>query len=136
VRPNSGSAAELVASIRARNPAHIQVYLREEVPERLHYRNNPRIPPVVIMADDHWNIESKAGWPMRAPTYVLGSHGWDPETPNMGALFVASGPAFQPGVVLEAFDNIHVYDLLCTLLGVRPAPNDGDNRLAPLALRK
>lgn len=136
VRPKTGSAAALVAAIRAKAPAQVQVCLREEVPARLHYRDNPRIPPVVLMADDHWNIESKAGWPMRAPTYVLGSHGWDPETTNMGALFVASGPAFRRGVMLEAFDNIHVYDLLCHLLGVQPAPNDGDDRLVTTALRR
>jgi predicted AlkP superfamily pyrophosphatase or phosphodiesterase len=136
VRPKSGSAAALVAAIRAKNPVHVQVCLREEVPERLHYRNNPRIPPVVLMADEHWNIESKAGWPMRAPTYTLGSHGWDPETPDMGALFVASGPAFGRGVVLEAFDNIHLYNLLCRVLSVQPAPNDGDDRLLQTALAK
>ena len=54
----------------------------------------------------------------------------------MGALFLANGPAFRRGAMLDAFDNIHVYDLLCTLLGVKPAPNDGDARLAGVALRK
>lgn len=44
VRPKTGTAAELVASIRAKKPAHVQVYLREEVPANLHYRDNPRIP--------------------------------------------------------------------------------------------
>ena len=136
VRPKTGTAADLVAAIRAKAPAHLQVCRREEVPERLHYRDNPRIPPVVLMADDHWNIESKAGWPMRAPTYNRGSHGWDPETPNMGALFVAHGPAFRHGLVVGPFDNIHVYNLLCHLLGVQPAPNDGDDRLARLVLAK
>jgi len=136
VRPKSGTAAELVAAIRAKAPAHVQVFLREEVPARLHYRDNPRIPPVVLMADDHWNIESKAGWPMRAPTYNLGSHGWDPETPNMGALFVAGGPAFKARAVIEPFDNIHVYNLLCRVLGVQPASNDGDDRLIRAALSR
>jgi predicted AlkP superfamily pyrophosphatase or phosphodiesterase len=134
VRPKSGSAADLVASIRAKHPAHVQVYLREEVPANLHYRDNPRIPPVVLIADEHWNIESKVGWPKRAPTYILGSHGWDPELSDMGALFLASGPAFRHGVVLEAFDNIHVYNLLCATLGLTPAPNDGDQRLVHTVL--
>jgi predicted AlkP superfamily pyrophosphatase or phosphodiesterase len=136
VRPKTGSAAELVASIRAKKPAHVQAYLREEVPASLHYRDNPRIPPVVLIADEPWNIESKAGWPMRVPTYVLGSHGWDPALPDMGALFLASGPAFRRGVVLEPFDNIHVYNLLCATLGLTPAPNDGDQRLVRSVLRR
>lgn len=136
VRPLVGTAAELVASIRARAPPQLQVYLREEVPAHLHYRANDRIPPVVLIADDHWMIESKVGWPNFAATYNRANHGWDPATPNMGALFLANGPAFKTGLVLEPFDNIHVYDLLCTLLGVTPAPNDGDGRLASLTLRK
>ncbi|HKB56998.1 MAG TPA: alkaline phosphatase family protein [Lacunisphaera sp.] len=136
VRPLKGSATDLVASIRAKNPAHLQVYLREEVPARLHYRANDRIPPVVLIADDHWNFESKIGWPKRAPTYNIGSHGWDPATPNMGALFIACGPVFQRGVELPDVDNVNVYNLLCAVLGIKPAANDGDRRLVRAALRR
>ena len=138
VRPKPGgpTAAELVAAIRAKHVPHLQVYLRENVPARLHYNRGDRIPPVVLMADDHWNIESKAGWPKRAPTYHLASHGWDPATPNMGALFVASGPAFRRGVEFADVENIHVYNLLCAVLRLRPAPNDGDDTLVRLALRR
>lgn len=136
VRPLKGSAADLVASIRAKKPAHLQVYLREEVPARLHYRANDRIPPVVLIADDHWNFESKVGWPKRAPTYNIGSHGWDPATPNMGALFIASGPVFKRGVELPDVDNVNVYNLLCAALGIKPAENDGDRRLVRAALRR
>jgi predicted AlkP superfamily pyrophosphatase or phosphodiesterase len=136
VRPLKGSAADLVASIRAKKPAHLQVYLREEVPARLHYRANDRISPVVLIADDHWNFESKIGWPKRASTYNIGSHGWDPATPNMGALFIASGPVFQRGVELPDVDNVNVYNLLCAALGVKPAANDGDRRLVRAALRR
>jgi ectonucleotide pyrophosphatase/phosphodiesterase family protein 7 len=41
-------------------------------------------------------------------------------------LFVAAGPAVRSGVVVEAFENVHVYELLCRLLGVIPAENQGD----------
>ena len=136
VRPKSGTAAELAARIRARAPPHLQVYLREEVPARFHFRDSNRIPPVVLMADDHWMIESKVGWPKFAPYYNRGNHGWDPATSNMGALFIASGPAFRRGVEIPDVENIHVYNLLCAALGLTPAPNDGDLRLAHAALRR
>ncbi len=132
VRPNPGTItpAELAASIRAKAPSQLQVFLREEVPERFHYRANPRIPPVVLIADDHWNIESKTGWPRMSQYFGRGNHGWDPATPNMGALFLAQGPAFRRGHEFAEVENIHLYHLLCTVLGVQPAPNDGDDRLA------
>ena len=138
VRPKPGTVtpAELVASIRAKAPPQLQVYLREEVPVQFHYRDNPRIPPVVLIADDHWNIESRVGWPRFAANYNRGNHGWDPATPNMGALFIASGPSFRHGHEFADVDNIHLYHLLCTLLGLKPAPNDGDDRLAREALAR
>jgi len=136
VSPKTGSAAELAANIRAKQAPHVHVFLREEVPERLHYRNNPRIPAVVLMADEGWNIDTKVGWPNRAPGFDLGTHGYDPDSPNMGALFIASGPAFRRGVEIPDVANIHVYNLLCAVLGLQPAPNDGDQRLVRAALRR
>jgi hypothetical protein len=43
----------------------------------------------------------------------------------MGALFVAAGPAFRSGLVVEPLQNIHIYELICRILGLRPAANDG-----------
>jgi hypothetical protein len=43
----------------------------------------------------------------------------------MRALFVASGPAFRHGAVVPAFSNVHVYELMTHILGLRAAPNDG-----------
>lgn len=134
VRPKTGSAADLVAQIRAKKIPHLQVYLREEVPEHLHYRDNPRIPPVVLIADAGWNIEPKITWPKLGPNYDHGTHGYDPLLPDMGALFIASGPAFRHGVEITDVENIHVYNLLCAALGIKPASNDGDDRLVRAAL--
>jgi hypothetical protein len=44
----------------------------------------------------------------------------------MGAVFVAAGPAFREGAMTAAFEAIHVYALLCRILGLTPAPNDGN----------
>jgi hypothetical protein len=138
VRPKPGltTAAEILAQIRAKAPPQLHAALRDETPARLHYQGNPRIPDVVIWMDDHWDFESKVGWPKRAPTYNLASHGWDPATPNMGALFIAEGPRFKSGVEIPDVANIHVYNLLCAALGIKPAPNDGDQRLVKAALRR
>jgi predicted AlkP superfamily pyrophosphatase or phosphodiesterase len=138
VRPKPGTVtpAELAASIRAKAPPQLQVYLREETPARFHYRDNPRIPPVVLIADDHWNIETRTGWPVLQNRYGKGNHGWDPATPNMGALFIAHGPLFRRGHEFADVDNIHLYNLLCRVLGLKPAPNDGDDRLAREALAR
>ena len=135
-KPGTGTARELADRMRAKAPPQVQVYLREEVPARFHYRENPRIPPVVFIADDHWNVEPRALIRKYAGAYERGNHGWDPATPNMGALFIASGPSFRPGHEFANVENIHLYNLLCAALGVKPAPNDGDDRLAREALAR
>lgn len=134
VTPLTGTAAELVAAIRARQVPHLQVYLREETPAHLHYRHNRRIPAVVLIADEGWTLDVRAGWPKRAPSYDRASHGYDPALPSMGALFIAQGPAFRSGLVIPPVENIHVYRLLCAALGIQPAANDGDERLARAVL--
>jgi predicted AlkP superfamily pyrophosphatase or phosphodiesterase len=138
VRPKPGTrpAAELAAAIRAKAPPQLQVYERGRLPARLHFDGTDRISAVMLVPDDQWCIEQKTGWPARAANYQKGNHGWDNATPNMGALFLASGPAFRRGTELPAMDNIHVYPLLCRVLGLKPAPNDGDDRLARAVLRR
>jgi hypothetical protein len=54
----------------------------------------------------------------------------------MGATFIARGPAFRHGVVIPPFENVEVYNLLCAVLGLKPAPNDGDDSLARLSLAR
>lgn len=38
---------------------------------------------------------------------------------------MAWGPDFRKEVTLEPFQNIELYNLMCHLLGVTPAPNNG-----------
>jgi predicted AlkP superfamily pyrophosphatase or phosphodiesterase len=137
VRPKPGTrtAAALAEAIRAKAPPHLQVYERGHLPDRFHYDHNDRIPAVMLVPDDQWCVEVKVGWPARAVNYEKGNHGWDNATPNMGALFIGNGPAFRRGAELPDMENIHVYNLLCAVLGVQPAPNDGDQRLVKVALK-
>ncbi len=137
VRPNPGvDVAALVAGIRAKAPPSIKVYLREEVPARLHYSQGGSIPPVLLIADDHWSVEEKSRWTRAWAEKHKGNHGWDPATENMGALFIANGPAFKHGVEIPDVENIHVYNFLCAVLGIKAGANDGDGRLVKAALAR
>lgn len=105
---------------------HMRCWKRSNIPARLHYGDNPRIPPIVCVADDGWLIETRS-W-LQDPKHHIshGEHGYDNADPKMGALFVAHGPAFRHGVVVPEFDNVDVYPLLAHVLGIHPAPNDGN----------
>ncbi len=56
---------------------------------------------------------------------IGGAHGFLATDSSMHALFIASGPAFRSGATVAPFRNVHVYELICAVLGLRPAPNDG-----------
>jgi predicted AlkP superfamily pyrophosphatase or phosphodiesterase len=104
---------------------HVTAWKKADVPARLHYNASARIPAVVGIADPGWMIEWRNGKPYNG----LGEHGYDNSNLDMRALFLARGPDFKSGATLGEFPNVDVYDLLARLLGIRPAPNDGE--LAP-----
>ena len=41
------------------------------------------------------------------------------------SFIITQGPAFKEGFVSEPFENVNIYSLMCHLLGIKPAPNNG-----------
>jgi predicted AlkP superfamily pyrophosphatase or phosphodiesterase len=123
--PKTATADEVYARLEKAHP-HLRVYRREQTPEHWHYRDNPRIPAIVGVADDGWVVlRQKAGQPRPAPKSG-GAHGYDPRALSMHGLFVAAGPAFRRGATVPPFENVHIYNALAAALEVTPAKNDGD----------
>lgn len=61
-----------------------------------------------------------------------GEHGFDNKAMDMKTIFRAVGPSFKRGLEVEPFESVHVYELMCKLLGIVPEANDGDlNILLP-----
>ncbi|MEN3331503.1 MAG: hypothetical protein V7641_868 [Blastocatellia bacterium] len=58
--------------------------------------------------------------------HLRGGHGYDNQLPSMRAIFIAHGEDVKQGQVVEAFENIQVYNLMCAILKLKPAPNDGN----------
>ena len=54
-----------------------------------------------------------------------GEHGFDNEAMDMKSFFRAVGPDFQKNLVVDPFDMVDVYPLMCNLLGIDPEVNDG-----------
>jgi predicted AlkP superfamily pyrophosphatase or phosphodiesterase len=112
---------------------HLKVYRRAQTPKRWGYSAHPRIPPIVGVADEGWQVMRRAGLEQIRSGKVRedwGSHGYDPKVRSMRGIFIAAGPAFKQGATIDAFENIHVYNGLARALGVTPAPNDGDPEIA------
>lgn len=104
---------------------HMQCWRKADIPPRLHYGANPRVPAIVCLAEPGWAIWTHAFIASLKGGFVYGMHGYDPADPLMGALFIAEGPSFRKGMVHPTFDNVDVYPLLTHLLAIKPEPNDG-----------
>jgi predicted AlkP superfamily pyrophosphatase or phosphodiesterase len=117
----------------------LKIYRKSDTPEHWHYRDHPRIPPIVGVVDEGWQVLPRATLNQRlsrGETGTRGEHGYDPrDAVSMRGIFVASGPAFKSGVVLPPFENVHIYDALARALGLTPARNDGDPSMARAMLK-
>ncbi|KAK3882852.1 hypothetical protein Pcinc_012785 [Petrolisthes cinctipes] len=97
----------------------LRVYLREDLPTRHHFSNNRRIEDVVLDVDPGLTVSISYDFD------DLGFHGYDNYFASMDALFVGVGPDFRQQVVVDDFHNIELYNLMCTMVGIEPAPNNG-----------
>ncbi len=120
--PKPGKAAEVYAKLKAGGP-HFKTYRKGEMPERFHYDTNPRIAPLILIGEEGWMFTTHDRYARKKP--MGGAHGFDNQLLSMGASFIAAGPAFRVGYTSKPFQNIHVYDLICHILGLTPAKNDG-----------
>ena len=120
--PRDGDVDGLYRRLHGKHPK-LAIYKRQDVPARLHFNDNPRIPAIVGIPADGWSVTS--GQHLTQEELHVGAHGYTPTTRDMGALFVAAGPPLRRGLVVAPFENVHVYDLLCTILQITPAKNDG-----------
>jgi predicted AlkP superfamily pyrophosphatase or phosphodiesterase len=110
-------------------PPQAKAYLSSDLPARFHLNGNARIPPVWIVADEGWEIEVRNHFKSVRLRYLKGDHGYDPALDAMHGILIANGPSFLHGVAIDPVENVQIYNLLCAALQLKPAANDGDDRL-------
>jgi predicted AlkP superfamily pyrophosphatase or phosphodiesterase len=135
--PNPGKE-DLIYNSLTEKLAHAKVYRKAEMAARFHYSNSPRIAPLLVLPDEGWTLTTRSKLDQQKAEGraegLRGGHGYDNELPSMRATFIAHGPAFKRGVVIEPFENVQVYELMTRILGLKPAPNDGKGNLINAAL--
>ncbi|XP_076742547.1 ectonucleotide pyrophosphatase/phosphodiesterase family member 7-like isoform X1 [Maylandia zebra] len=116
--PRPGKEQEVFDALS--NVPNITVYKKNEIPESFHLAKSERLPPIVIIADLGFNLNS------RFIVYVnKGDHGFHNTEMDMKTIFRAFGPSFKRSYLSEPFDSIHIYPLMCKLLQIQPAPHNG-----------
>lgn len=125
LRPRDGNADRVYRALVGASP-HLTVYRRAEIPMRFHYRASARVPDIVAVAEEGWSVSTRAYFEANHERFAGGAHGYDNALASMRGIFIGAGPALRRGLVVEPFQNVHLYDLMCAILRLRPAPNDGD----------
>ena len=126
--PKDGDVEKMLAALKGKHPA-LDVYRSGEIPAEYGLAGHPRLPKIVAIAREGWYITSKRDmgrWGQGDRRPPGGTHGYDARAPSMQGLFIAAGPRIRSGMTVERFENIHIYEFMCAVLGLRPAKNDGD----------
>ena len=107
------------------NRKHYDVYLKEEIPEYLHYSRHPFIAPIFVLAQPGFVfVDSSSAHKL---DMLKGAHGYDNNCTDMHGIFFARGPSFRKGYECGTLNNIDIYPLLCELFGIEGRQNiDGE----------
>ncbi|XP_031437344.1 ectonucleotide pyrophosphatase/phosphodiesterase family member 1 [Clupea harengus] len=113
----------VIANLSCRTPDQpMRPYLKEHLPKRFHFANNIRIERAhLYMKETHW--AALGPWDRK---YCSGGfHGSDNVFQSMQAIFIGHGPGLKHKTTVPPFENIEVYNLMCDLMDIKPAPNNG-----------
>ncbi|CAN7015039.1 unnamed protein product [Brassica rapa subsp. trilocularis] len=132
IKPPLGhNAADIVGKIKeglnsgeVENGKYLKVYLKEDLPSRLHYTESERVPPIIGLVDEGFKVEQK-----RSEAYKEcgGAHGYDNAFFSMRTIFIGHGPMFAKGRKVPSFENVEIYNVISTILGLKAAPNNGSH---------
>ncbi len=129
--PADGREAQIVEALDGAHP-ELAVYRRGATPEHLHLFNHPRVAPILLVPSAGWEVVPRAAFDGGAPRVIAGDHGYDPSNPDMHGIFYAAGPGIASGRTIGAVEQVDIYALMCRLLGLQLAANDGVwDRIAP-----
>nr|XP_002129588.1 ectonucleotide pyrophosphatase/phosphodiesterase family member 7 [Ciona intestinalis] len=119
IEPKPGRLVSVYQALKGQS--NVRVYYKEEIPERWHLKGSDRIPSIIVVGEPGYFVFWK--FPGYHPT--RGDHGYDNKLVNMRAFYYSIGPSFKKNYVVDGFESVHIYPLMCHLLGIQPAPNNG-----------
>ncbi|KAJ4959223.1 hypothetical protein NE237_026334 [Protea cynaroides] len=111
-----------LSSGKVENGENLKVFLKEDLPDRLHYVENDRIPPIIGLVAEGFKVEQTRSNQKECG----GAHGYDNTFFSMRSIFIGHGPQFARNQLLRLSSHLsrHSSPLLhsaCSFrLGFRP----------------
>ena len=131
---NSNQTDSIYKLLKAKEAGnHFKVYKTKETPGFEYIPQNKNWGALQIIPDYGYYFSSSKTIALRKESnrHVFGQHGIDPVHKEMHGIFYAKGPNFKKGYVVPSVKNIHIYPLMCKILGL-DIPTNIDGKLNQL----
>ncbi|MGD9898165.1 MAG: ectonucleotide pyrophosphatase/phosphodiesterase [Calditrichaceae bacterium] len=102
-----------------KNEKGYKVYLKQGVPDYLHYKSHPFIGDIIAIAEQGFTFQTTKAKNGNG-SYSKGNHGFDNTVLDMHGIFIATGPAFKNNYRTGTLMNVDIYPLICKILGILP----------------
>ena len=102
-------------------------------------KQNPQMADVVLTAAEGYSLSDAANGDLvylPKAENIRGTHGYDPNLPQLKATFIAWGAGIKPGVKLGPVANIDVAPTIAALLGLKMRGVEGDALRLALKAKK
>ena len=133
IHPKENEDIDAILQELKQKENHFKVYTTENTPGFEYKPQNKDWGSIQVIPDFEYYFTS----PQRIESLKknsiqkIGVHGYDPAYKDMHGIFYGSGPAFREGYVAPSVKNIHIYPLMCDILGI-DIPKDIDGKLNEL----
>jgi predicted AlkP superfamily pyrophosphatase or phosphodiesterase len=131
IHPKVASQTDSIYHFLKKKEANFKVYKTADTPQFEYTAKNKNWGAIQVIPDKGYYFV-----PLRTINFqksntnqIFGQHGFDPEYKDLHGIFYANGPAFKKGYQHPSIKNIHIYPIMCQLLGL-PIPKDIDGKLA------
>ncbi|XP_067009278.2 ectonucleotide pyrophosphatase/phosphodiesterase family member 5 [Anabrus simplex] len=133
--PSNGTEDKVYCILKnLSNHEKFTIYRKAELPERWHFKENKRAPPLLLLADegyafhDMYASETYYRNKWKIPSSVnmtFGVHGYDPMEKNMQAFFMAWGPDIKKNYDIPPFGSVDIHPLVSKLVDISLANVNG-----------
>lgn len=132
IHPRDKKHTDSIFTLLKSKEKHFKVYRTGDVPHFDRQSTHENWGPIQVVADHPYYFTSQTDINNRihSKRNISGGHGFPPKVKDMHAIFYANGPQFKKGLKIPSFKNIHVYPLICKILGLE-IPKEIDGNLNP-----
>ena len=129
IHPNNKNQIDSIYTYLKKKESNFKVYKTENTPGFEYIPKNKNWGAIQILPDFGYYFSSTKGIASRKQhiNTNFGVHGYDQKHKDMHGIFYANGPAFKKAYRTPSIKNIHIYPLMCEILGLEvPSNIDGN----------